>query len=162
MSCRVHVYPGIALGADLARRNLLDPDFEHHRVDSVGFLDRRVQRLAELLNSQANLDLVRREDSSMRDIDVNVARILDLVKGPLDEAASLRSVCLDELFAAKRAVQETTHAFFLRLVDEAEAELLDRGAFEQLYEGYRERPRSLLDGLDRAYGRVLAGLDQHQ
>ena len=73
MSCRVHAYPGLDMNEDLARSRMLGPDYTHYRVDSIIFVDKDVQRLADMLTGEVDVELMRREDFTTRNFDINMA-----------------------------------------------------------------------------------------
>ena len=160
MSCRIHAYPGIEMNKDLEKNNLLGPDFRHYRVDSVSFVNKDIQRLAECLNEEIDLELVRREDSTMRDIDINMARVLKVLGGKLSEGREFNRLSIDELFKTKRKVQEFTYDFFNGLVDRAEAGELEMEGFRKDYRAYCEKLQRLLDELDGVFSEALRNTSQ--
>lgn len=155
MSCRVHAYPGLEMNGDLARRQMLGPDYEHYKVDSIRFTDKNVQALADRLTDDVDIELLRREDSTMRDIDINMARVLDAMGGRLSEGGEFRNHDIDRLFDVKHTVQKHTHAFFHDILGRAEREELDRTTFAELYRAYRSGLEALLDSLDAAFAQAL-------
>lgn len=155
MSCRIHAYPGIDMNKDLESSNMLKPDFRHYRVDSVNFVDKSIQNLAEWLTQEIDIELVRREDSTMRDIDINMARLLSTFGGRLSEGQEFHQLSIDRLFKTKQQVQEFTYAFFMDMVNRAEDGSLQAAIFSDAYRDYCRDLRRRLDELDDVFSEVL-------
>jgi hypothetical protein len=125
-----------------------------------------VQRLADLLTGEVDIELMRREDSTMRDIDINMARVLSAMGGRLSEGGGFQHYQVDQLFAAKRETQARTHAFFQDIAAQAEGGGLDREAFRCQYRAYQRDLEFLLDRLDDGFTQTLrligAALDEDE
>ena len=78
MSLKVLLYPGIRIARRIGADGLVEADFEHYRVDRYRFVDPKVARISEAVNS-IDLGIVKREDACLRHLDLTVARIKDLI-----------------------------------------------------------------------------------
>ncbi|RQP99667.1 radical SAM protein [Burkholderia stagnalis] len=161
MSCRVHAYPGLEMNKDLADSGMLTSEYTHYKVDSIAFVNKHVQGIADLLTDLADVDLLRREDSTMRDIDINMARTLSVIGGNLLEGDMVQQCEVAALFAAKAAVQRRSADFFLALVEQAEAHDLTRDGFITQYATYAEAIRQGLDHLDNVFHETMLNIKHY-
>lgn len=161
MGCRVHAYPGLEMNKDLASSGMLTPEYSHYKVDSIAFVNKRVQGIADLLTDLGDVDLMRREDSTMRDIDINMARVLSVIGGSLLEGEEVHKCDVASLFAAKAQVQRRSANFFLELVDRAEEGVLTQELFVGLYAVYCQELRECLDKLDTVFYQTMRNIQDH-
>jgi len=140
---------------------MLTPEYTHYKVDSIAFVNKRVQAIADLLTDLADVDLLRREDSTMRDIDINMARVLSVIGGSLLEGEAVEKCDVALLFSAKTIVQQCSADFFLELVGRAEDNRLTRDGFIALYDTYSCDLREGLDHLDRVFHETMLKIQDH-
>jgi anaerobic magnesium-protoporphyrin IX monomethyl ester cyclase len=141
MSCRVYAYPGIAINDDFRRDGLMMGDFSHFKTDRIGFVDKSVQTLATLLNENIDFELMRREDSTMRHIDLSILRFSGQLGSDLLNIAENERV----LKNVRNDVQKISNEFFLEMVSEGENRRLSDTGFESAYRSYCAK---LTNGLD--------------
>lgn len=154
MSCRVYAYPGIAINEEFRRDGLMMGDFSHYRTDRIGFVDKSVQALATLLNESIDTELMRREDSTMRHIDLNLLRFGGQFSTGFVEVADIEG----ELHRVRKDVQKISNDFFLDMVSEGENGRLSGARFEDAYQAYRARLTDGLDLLDQRFESYLLSI----
>ena len=111
--------------------------------------------MADLLTEEVDIELMRREDSTMRDIDINMARVLSAMGGRLSDGGDFQHYQIDRLFDLKRKTQVCTHAFFHDIAVQAEGGNLEPTAFGLRYRAYRRDLAALLDRLDDGFTQTL-------
>lgn len=155
MSCRIHAYPGIALTAELDKKNMLTESYVHYKVDEIRFINADVQQLSDLLNKCIDIELMRREDSTMRDIDLNIARISDYFNKIDSDPQKVELLVLGHVYQQKAKVQGITYSFFMNLVNLAAIKKLSSTIFTNRFEDYRCRVTEALTELDNVYENFL-------
>ena len=97
----------------------------------------------------------------MRDIDINMARVLSVIGGSLLEGEEVRKCDVASLFAFKAEVQRRSANFFLALVDLAEEGRLTKEVFVELYAVYCRELSEGLDKLDTVFYQTMRNIQDH-
>jgi anaerobic magnesium-protoporphyrin IX monomethyl ester cyclase len=158
MSCRIHAYPGIQLAAELKNKGMLKKSHIHYKVDEFRFINKNIELLANLLNRNINIELMRREDSTMRNLDLTIATIKDYFKNSNVNILS-DSLKLKDIYKAKKEAQLITHNFFINLVEISIKKQLSKDIFLQLYKKYTDKIKKALSKLDNALNNFLLEIE---
>ncbi len=155
MSCRIFAYPGIDMVDDLKRDNMLKVDFSHFNTGAVNFMNKNVELIANLLNNHTDLSMVRREDSTMRHIDMNFSRLTYEMGEILVNNTSVKRLKLEE---SRDSIQKLSNNFFLNLLDMAEKNKLCEKSFGVIYANYNLELKINLDELDSEFYNFLSDI----
>lgn len=155
MSLKVLLYPGIRITDKILTEGLSESDFLHYRVDRYRFVNPKVKKVAEAINS-LDIGVIKREDATLRHLDLTIARIRDLIIKNSKNQKSIEKInkMLQPTLGVISELNAISHRFFIQTVSLTNNSW-DESKFNELKEKYIHANQKKIDSLNLTFQEFL-------
>jgi len=160
MSLKVLLYPGIRITNKILSDGLIESDFSHYKVGCYRFVNPKVSKIAEAINS-IDIGIIKREDATLRHLDLTIARTKDLIgaNGKCSLSEEKVNNLLRPTLQAKAELNANAHEFFMDVVTLAN-EGWNKSKFNDLKENYIHSSQERLDSLNLVFQDFLKEIEK--